>query len=295
MRLQEKAKLSGILQKYSGVGSTAIATTADAAFLGGLPGFTTLAGVATAHLGSSLKLKHKRAIELFDYIDKNRDIFTVKLMESEVFQDGFVYALERYLRLRTEEKRLGALLLFKSFAETEAKQDFPLERYFDTLEKISSDALRTLAFIKYEVIEPELKQINHGSMHKLDTISLFTKNPESGRPLSKLVSDAIHNKYLGMNKVQTRDFMALNQQERHTYMDERRTNFTKNNERLLDSIDELTYLGLIVQGSGSARKELSLDTTEPPSWWRLSNFATSFIEYIEKVGLDDNDHNSQSI
>lgn len=296
MKSNDKTKLSKVMT-YGAVGVTGVAATVDAAFLSGYPGFTTLTGVAIAHLGNSLKLKHKRAIEMFDYIDNNREVFTTKLIESEVFQDGFVYALERYIRLRTEEKRLGALLLFKSFAEAEAKEDFPLERYFDTLEKISTDALRTLAFIRYEVIEPKLEQGRQAkardNMYATDTISYFTKNPESGQPLSKLVSEAISNKYFMMDRSNFESFDALDQQTKHEYMKERRESYVKHRERLLGPIDELIYLGLLVQGSGSTKKGLALDSTESESWWRLSNFAASFIEYIENVGLDDGEPNDR--
>jgi hypothetical protein len=59
-------------------------------------------------------------------------------MKTEEFQDGFVYALEKYIRERNTKKRIIAQRIFLGFATSEDKSRFDLERYYEILSKIST-------------------------------------------------------------------------------------------------------------------------------------------------------------
>lgn len=103
-------------------------------------------------LGSAVELRRQRALEWVQSVIENPTIFTEQIVSSQEFQDGFVVALEDYLKLRDYMKRRIALKTFKEFASSNDKIEFPLERYNDTLKKISPASLRTLAFVKYSVL-----------------------------------------------------------------------------------------------------------------------------------------------
>lgn len=103
-------------------------------------------------LGNAVELRKQRAIEWVQAIIDDPATFNEQVVGSQEFQDGFVVALEDYLKLRDYMKRRVALKAFKEFASSDDKVEFPLERYNDTLRKISPASLRTLAFVKYSVI-----------------------------------------------------------------------------------------------------------------------------------------------
>jgi len=102
-----------------------------------IPALNIAWGLSKALLGAGMKLRQKRALEWVEMIRDNSSIFTQKLLEQEEFQDGFVYALERYLIERSEEKRHIFRNIFLGFAEVDDKEKFPLEKFTHTLSQLS--------------------------------------------------------------------------------------------------------------------------------------------------------------
>lgn len=70
---------------------------------------------------------------------------------SKEFQDGVFIQLETYFKLRVKDKKLVAQEIFNIFCGSPNKPDFPLERYNDTLTKISVEGLRYLVFLQKEI------------------------------------------------------------------------------------------------------------------------------------------------
>jgi len=71
--------------------------------------------------------------------------------DSEEFKKGFLIQLETYFKLRIEDKKLVAKEIFSSFCGSPNKPNFPLERYNDTLTKISVEGLQYLVFVQKEI------------------------------------------------------------------------------------------------------------------------------------------------
>jgi hypothetical protein len=126
--------------------SDSVIATVDA-IVGGIPGLNIAWGIAKATFGSGLKLRQQRALEWVEMIRDNSNIFTEDRLDQETFQDCFVYALERYITERSEEKRKRARNIFLHLAEAEDMEDFPLERLYITLEQLSANDLGVLADI----------------------------------------------------------------------------------------------------------------------------------------------------
>lgn len=110
--------------------------------------------------GNALELRQQRALEWVESIQNDQSTFNERVVSSEEFQDGFISGLEDYIKLRDSLKRRIGLKVFKEFACREDKVEFPLERFNDTLRKISPASLRVLAFIKYEILPVMEKQID---------------------------------------------------------------------------------------------------------------------------------------
>ena len=70
-----------------------------------IPGLNVAWGLCQALYGAGLKLREQRALEWVEMIRDNPEIFAREVINQEEFQDGFVYALEKYIIERNEMKR----------------------------------------------------------------------------------------------------------------------------------------------------------------------------------------------
>lgn len=109
-----------------------------------IPGLAVAWELRKTLLGSSVELKTERLLEWVEMIKDNPKIFTEQLMKQEEFIDGFVYSLKEYLIQRNEEKRKYFRNIFLGFAQTEDKQNFPLEKFIHTLEQLTEVDIKVL-------------------------------------------------------------------------------------------------------------------------------------------------------
>ena len=70
-----------------------------------IPGLSIAWGLSKALYNAGLVLRQQRALEWVEMVRDNPHIFTEQVLKDETFQDGFVFALEKYIRERIEEKR----------------------------------------------------------------------------------------------------------------------------------------------------------------------------------------------
>lgn len=70
---------------------------------------------------------------------------------SHEFQDAVFLQLETYFKLRIKDKKYVAEEIFLHFCGGPNKPNFPLERYNDTLSKISEEGLQYLAFLRKDI------------------------------------------------------------------------------------------------------------------------------------------------
>lgn len=109
--------------------------------------------------GYYMACKQESVNEFIEFLRSHPEDFRKEIVESEEFRNGFVLAFQDYLKLRTKEKRLAAKHIFLDFARSQEKSEFPIEQLDDALLKISIHSLRTLAFIKQDVLPLKEKEI----------------------------------------------------------------------------------------------------------------------------------------
>lgn len=114
-------------------------------------------GLCKALYGNAMELRQQRALEWVEMVRDNPSIFRKEILESPEFQDGFIVALEDYLKLRTLLKRAMARKIFTDFTRAENKEQFELERYNMTLRQLSPNSLKFLAYIK-NTVEPKRQE-----------------------------------------------------------------------------------------------------------------------------------------
>lgn len=115
-----------------------------------LPGIKLAWELCKALFGAGMELRQKRALEWLEMVRDNPSIITNAVLSDEKFQDGFVYALEKYLIERNEEKRRIFRNIFLGFAKAEDKEKFPLEKFSHTLSQLSELDIETLKDVKLD-------------------------------------------------------------------------------------------------------------------------------------------------
>lgn len=100
-----------------------------------------------------LSLRKDRALEFVEFIISNLWEFTENIMETEEFQDWFVYSIEQYIRERNKDKRLIAQKIFLWFASSKEKKEFELERFLNVLSLLWPDNIESLYKIRNKLID----------------------------------------------------------------------------------------------------------------------------------------------
>lgn len=246
-----------------------------------VPGLAQAWALGKALYGNALELRQQRALEWVESISSDPSTFNEAILNSEEFQDGFVVALEGYIKLRNYLKRRVALKVFGDFAASDNKMEFQLERFNDTLLKMSIASIQTLAFIKETILPLREK----GIKAKLAKRNLGTEKPYEwwyarslkSEPVSTYFdiwindrcspnSQALRDKYNGGNDITDKKLLGeLFDVERET------------RERMGAPLGELEYLGLIRY---NAEPEGIAWSSMGASAWALTDFAYEFITFI---------------
>jgi hypothetical protein len=117
------------------------------------------ASALTALLGSAgIAIKYKQEVlnQFTEFMMNHQEVFDYNTVQARDFQDGLVVFINSYFKLRSERKMELARKVFYDFGKSTEKPLYPLERYDDTLEKISESGLRLLGFI--DSVIPEVME-----------------------------------------------------------------------------------------------------------------------------------------
>ena len=81
------------------VGLVAIASSVNV-------GLGVAVGMAAALFGPAIERRRDRAEQLIKFIEDSMAGISSTILEDKVFQDGFVFLLEKYIRERNDDKRI---------------------------------------------------------------------------------------------------------------------------------------------------------------------------------------------
>lgn len=238
--------------------------------------------------GNALELRQQRALEFVEAIQNDPKTFSEDVVQSEAFQDGFVFALTEHIKIRNFLKRRIALKIFSEFAKRDDKVEYPLERFYDTLSKLSNAGIKTLAFIQSEIlpareqaVKDDMKGKNLGAEKPYEWwYNLNLSREPVSTHFSKWISDrydpnsqALKDKHNNGNNIEDKELLGkLFDIEREV------------RAKMSAPIAELEYLGLIRLTTDI--KSLGWGSTGGATAWSLSGFAYEFIEFIEQSPSD---------
>jgi len=153
-------------------------------------------GVIYANFGILLAYKQEKLNQFTEYLISNQDIFTTEKISTVEYQEGLSVFLESYFKLRSDEKLKLAQNIFLDFAGSLEMPLYPLERYDDTLEKISQTGIQFLGFINSEVPRLKLdyvkKQMHeHGNTLKDKTMDEWIAIYGNPKPVNFFIEEHI--------------------------------------------------------------------------------------------------------
>lgn len=234
--------------------------------------------------GNALELRQQRALEFVEAIQNDTSTFNKAIVSTEEFQDGFVVAITEHLKLRDFIKRRVALKMFKEFASSNNKVEFPLERFYDTLHKLSTAGIKTLAFIKSEII-PMREQ---GIKDDLASKNLGTDKPYEWwykrdlktKPFSAYYDKWIYDRY-NPNSQAVKDQYNNGENIEEKELLGKVFDIERDiSDKMTAPLSELEYLGLIRYNANP--EGIGWSSTGATAWI-LTDFAYEFIEFIEKA------------
>ena len=133
-----------------------------------IPGLNIAWGLSKALYGAGLKLRQKKALEWIEMVKDNPSVFTEAILKNKTFQDGFVYALERYIREKSEEKRKYMKSIFLGFAQATNQTEFEIERILHVLNILNTEDIEVLKDI--DVTKDQFHQVYENTKEKNENI-----------------------------------------------------------------------------------------------------------------------------
>jgi hypothetical protein len=109
-------------------------------------------------------------------VRNNPKIFTQELLVREEFQDGFVFALERYIQERNEDKRRTFQNIFLGFTSSKVSKNFPLEKFVFVLNVLNPEEVKLLAELRKDKDKEEYFQPSAIYPKTNETISYLVQN-----------------------------------------------------------------------------------------------------------------------
>jgi hypothetical protein len=116
------------------------------------PALGVAVGMAAALFGPAIERRRDRAGQLIQFVKDNINEFSNTVLEDDVFQDGFVFLLEKHIRERNENKRTILQQILLGYCNASDLLEFPLEEMADLVSRIR---MSDVAIFR-EVIKSEL-------------------------------------------------------------------------------------------------------------------------------------------
>lgn len=153
--------------------------------------------VLLASVGTVIKYKQEVLNQFTQFLMDNPDVYTDEVVNSKAFQDGLVVFINSYFKLRSDEKLEYARRVFHDFGKSKEMPIYPLERYDDTLEKISESGIRFLGFVSEKVPDISAEYVasrmrrNSNVATDEESMERFRQNYVGNKPLSFFINEYI--------------------------------------------------------------------------------------------------------
>jgi hypothetical protein len=148
--------------------------------------------------GTYMALKQEEVNEIVEFIQKNPEVFSKQIVESEEFQKGFLVFFEQYLKQRSQRKKEILKKIITGFANEKEKEAFELERLNDCLVRISLESLEYIVFLDKEIlpiiekqVQDEISKMNYKPAEK----ERILQNIRSRQSISDVVLKWLYDRF----------------------------------------------------------------------------------------------------
>lgn len=93
-------------------------------------------GMAAALFGPAIERRRNRAEHLIKFVEENINKISSAVLDDKIFQDGFVFLLEKYIRERNDDKRLILQQILLGYTKAPSLLDYPLEEMSELVVRI---------------------------------------------------------------------------------------------------------------------------------------------------------------
>lgn len=149
-----------------------------------IPGLNIAWGLSKALYGAGMKLRQEKVLEWVEMVQAHPEIFIQQLLEQEDFQDGFVFALEKYIAERNEKKRVYFRNIFLGYSQAANRDEFPIEKLIHTLSQLNEGDIATLRDVdvsrqdkNYQIYGDTDKNLAY--IYNLITVGILHSDPTS--------------------------------------------------------------------------------------------------------------------
>jgi len=164
----DKAAIEGAAQNLAPALATSLATVLGTIGILQNPIWPILFTSAHGLFSYYLYYKQERLSAFVRWIKAHPNEFSEELIQQPAFQQGFFPTLEAFLRARSEKKMKLIQQIFLGFAETEDKEEFELERFYEIIKLISAPQIELLSSLNKDGKDTVLFEGGglNGSYHK---------------------------------------------------------------------------------------------------------------------------------
>ena len=141
-----------------------------------IPVFNIAWGLSKALFGAGLKLRQQRALEWVEMVRDNPTTFSEEILQSENFQDAFVYSFEKYISERNQSKRQIIKRIFLGYSQSENLEQFEIERMISLLSLMSQKGLELLQIL----VKASVTQIYGNKLS--DHLTTYLVNDSNNNP-----------------------------------------------------------------------------------------------------------------
>lgn len=142
---EHKAAVSGAIQTLGPALATSFNAVMDILGVGIPQTIPILFAAAYGLFGYYLCFQQEKINAFAEWIRTHPNEFAEHIVTQPSFQEGFISTIETYMRVRSEQKRELIKQVFLGFAESVNKEDFELERFYETIKIISIEQIKALS------------------------------------------------------------------------------------------------------------------------------------------------------
>lgn len=262
-----------------------LSPTAIASISVNYPEWAVIATIVSFFFWKILKNYKDIDIEFTDWINKNIQFFTPKIVLSEDFRNGFILTYEYHLKERNKEKRenIRNIFLWYIIASDYEKEKFELERFYEINKRITVEELEFIKFLIKEIQPIQLNKNNIDAIKNVHPIEkwwrgldFWIRKMNEIKPLTKYLEEYVYEMHYPWSETAKKNYNYY--WENRIISNQMHDDYDKINNKYKNLISWLNSLWLLIMFRD--------DSSWVIWWWGVHdyyNFSILWEKYIKFI------------